>query len=87
MTRNIAPIELLVMILTFTPCLKNEEENDIRWSESFKSFIEYCLRKDPRETLTAANDESPLDTGPDEKEGEYGEIYKEVLGERSRLGS
>ena len=49
MTRNIAPIELLVMILTFTPCLKNEEENDIRWSESFKSFIEYCLRKDPRE--------------------------------------
>ncbi|CCF55806.1 hypothetical protein KAFR_0A03710 [Kazachstania africana CBS 2517] len=44
---NIAPIELLVLILTFTPELKDEPENDIFWSDSFKSFIEYCLKKDP----------------------------------------
>lgn len=48
-TANIAPIELLVMILTFTPELKDEPENNISWSNSFKSFIEYCLKKDPRE--------------------------------------
>lgn len=48
-TANIAPIELLVMILTFTPKLDDEPENNISWSNSFKSFIEYCLKKDPRE--------------------------------------
>ncbi|CAL9731186.1 MAP kinase kinase Mkk2p/SSP33 [Monosporozyma unispora] len=48
-TANIAPIELLVMILTFTPELKDEPENNISWSNSFKSFIGYCLKKDPRE--------------------------------------
>lgn len=48
-TVNIAPIELLVMILTFTPELRDEPENNISWSNSFKSFIEYCLKKDPRE--------------------------------------
>lgn len=48
-TANIAPIELLVLILTFTPELKDEPESNIIWSKSFKSFIEYCLKKDPRE--------------------------------------
>lgn len=48
-TANIAPIELLVLILTFTPELKDEPENNISWSNSFKSFIGYCLKKDPRE--------------------------------------
>lgn len=48
-TANIAPIELLVLILTFAPELKDEPENNIIWSKSFKSFIEYCLKKDPRE--------------------------------------
>ncbi|KAK5780016.1 hypothetical protein RI543_002556 [Arxiozyma heterogenica] len=48
-TVNIAPIELLVMILTFTPELRDEPENNISWSNSFKSFVEYCLKKDPKE--------------------------------------
>lgn len=48
-TANIAPIELLVLILTFTPELKDEPENNISWTNSFKSFIGYCLKKDPRE--------------------------------------
>lgn len=48
-TANIAPIELLVLILTFEPELKDEEENNIKWSGSFKSFIAYSLKKDPRE--------------------------------------
>lgn len=48
-TANIAPIELLVMILTFTPELRDEPECNISWSNSFKSFIEYCLKKDPKE--------------------------------------
>ncbi|CCK67994.1 mitogen-activated protein kinase kinase MKK1 KNAG_0A03060 [Huiozyma naganishii CBS 8797] len=46
---TIAPIELLVYILTFTPELKDEPEIGISWTSSFKSFIEYCLKKDPRE--------------------------------------
>lgn len=49
MTANIAPIELLTMILTFTPELRDEPELNILWSKAFKSFIEYCLKKDPRE--------------------------------------
>ncbi|CAB4253229.1 similar to Saccharomyces cerevisiae YPL140C MKK2 Mitogen-activated kinase kinase involved in protein kinase C signaling pathway that controls cell integrity [Maudiozyma barnettii] len=48
-TANIAPIELLMLILTFEPQLKDEEENNIKWSGSFKSFIAYCLKKDPAE--------------------------------------
>lgn len=46
---NIAPIELLTVILTFSPHLKDEPENNILWSKAFKSFIEYCLKKEPRE--------------------------------------
>lgn len=48
-TANIAPIELLMLILTFEPQLKDEEDNNIKWSGSFKSFIAYCLKKDPTE--------------------------------------
>ena len=48
-TQNVAPIELLTMILTFSPQLKDEPELDISWSKKFKSFIEYCLKKDARE--------------------------------------
>ncbi|SJM86171.1 probable MAP kinase kinase MKK2/SSP33 [Zygosaccharomyces bailii] len=49
MATNVAPIELLTMILTFTPELKDEPELDICWSKAFKSFIEYCLKKEARE--------------------------------------
>lgn len=49
MTPNIAPIELLTVILTFTPVLRDEPELNITWSKAFKSFIEYCLKKDTRE--------------------------------------
>lgn len=49
MTANVAPIELLTMILTFTPELKDEPELNIYWSKAFKSFIEYCLKKEARE--------------------------------------
>ncbi|CCH59237.1 hypothetical protein TBLA_0B03990 [Henningerozyma blattae CBS 6284] len=44
---NLAPIDLLMLILTFTPNLKEEPENHIVWSSSFRSFIDYCLKKDP----------------------------------------
>ena len=49
MAANIAPFELLMWILTFTPELKDEPESNILWSPSFKSFIDYCLKKDSRE--------------------------------------
>lgn len=49
MAANVAPIELLTMILTFTPELKDEPELDIIWSKAFKSFIGYCLKKEARE--------------------------------------
>ena len=48
-TANIAPIELLMLILTFEPQLRDEEDLGIRWSSSFKNFIAYCLKKDPME--------------------------------------
>ncbi|SCU82701.1 LADA_0C07382g1_1 [Lachancea dasiensis] len=47
-TANMPPIELLMLILTFTPELKDAPELNITWSKSFKSFIQYCLNKDPR---------------------------------------
>lgn len=49
MTANIAPIELLTLILTFTPELRDEPDQNVSWSRAFKSFIEYCLKKDARE--------------------------------------
>lgn len=48
-TANIAPIELLMLILTFEPQLRDEDDLGIRWSASFKNFIAYCLKKDPME--------------------------------------
>ncbi|AEY95635.1 FACR117Wp [Eremothecium gossypii FDAG1] len=46
---NMPPIELLMLILTFTPQLKDEPEANIVWSKAFKSFISYCLKKESRE--------------------------------------
>lgn len=42
-----SPIEVLTMIMTFTPRL--EDEDGIVWTSAFRSFIDYCLKKDPRE--------------------------------------
>ncbi|SCV05785.1 LANO_0H15126g1_1 [Lachancea nothofagi CBS 11611] len=46
---NMPPIELLMLILTFTPELRDAPELSIVWSKSFKSFIQYCLSKEPRD--------------------------------------
>lgn len=46
---NMPPIELLMLILTFTPKLKDEPEHGILWSKSFKSFLDYSLKKDSKE--------------------------------------
>ncbi|SCU95662.1 LAME_0F12926g1_1 [Lachancea meyersii CBS 8951] len=46
---NMPPIELLMLILTFTPELRDAPELKIVWSKSFKSFIQYCLNKEPRD--------------------------------------
>ncbi|KAL6944964.1 hypothetical protein ACO0QE_002406 [Hanseniaspora vineae] len=40
------PIELLMMILNFKPELKDEPEYNLIWSDSFKNFIDYCLKKE-----------------------------------------
>ncbi|CEP60110.1 mitogen-activated protein kinase kinase MKK1 LALA0_S01e03268g [Lachancea lanzarotensis] len=49
MAANMPPIELLMMILTFTPELRDAPELNIVWSKSFKSFIQYCLNKEPKD--------------------------------------
>ncbi|AMD19053.1 HBR152Cp [Eremothecium sinecaudum] len=49
MAANMPPIELLMLILTFTPQLNDDPEHNIVWSKAFKSFIEYCLKKESRE--------------------------------------
>ena len=49
MAANMPPIELLMLILTFTPALKDIPESNVTWSKSFKSFIQYCLNKEPRD--------------------------------------
>ncbi|SCV03155.1 LAMI_0H05908g1_1 [Lachancea mirantina] len=46
---DMPPIELLMLILTFHPQLRDEEDSTIVWSSAFKSFIEYCLKKESRE--------------------------------------
>lgn len=43
---EMGPIELLQIVLECEPKLVDEPENGIIWSAAFKSFIEYCLRKD-----------------------------------------
>ncbi|ANZ73667.1 BA75_00794T0 [Komagataella pastoris] len=42
----LTPIELLSMILNFTPTLEDEPAENIYWSPAFKSFLHYCLVKD-----------------------------------------
>ncbi|CCH41184.1 MAP kinase kinase MKK1/SSP32 [Wickerhamomyces ciferrii] len=44
---NVSPIEVLTLIMTFTP--KLNDELDIKWSEAFRSFINYSLRKNSNE--------------------------------------
>ncbi|GMM34634.1 putative mitogen-activated protein kinase kinase [Saccharomycopsis crataegensis] len=46
-TVPLMPIELLSAILTFTPELNDEPEKKIKWSKAFRSFIDYCLIRDP----------------------------------------
>lgn len=43
------PIELLQLILEYEPQLQDVLEEGIFWSDSFKNFIEYCLKKNPDE--------------------------------------
>lgn len=45
----LGPIELLSLILEYEPRLSDVAEEDIYWTDSFKSFIDYCLKKNPAE--------------------------------------
>lgn len=45
----VGPIELLSLILEYEPQLKDVTEEGIFWSDSFKNFIDYCLKKNPDE--------------------------------------
>lgn len=47
-TVPLMPIELLSAILTFSPELNDEPEKGIKWLKAFRSFIDYCLIRDPR---------------------------------------
>lgn len=42
----LGPIELLSLILEYQPQLEDIPDEGIFWSDSFKSFIDYCLKKD-----------------------------------------
>lgn len=44
---NVSPIEVLTLIMTFSPRL--EDEDGIVWSSAFRSFIDYSLRKNSME--------------------------------------
>lgn len=46
---NMAPIALVNLILEYEPRLVDQPETGIYWSDSFKNFIAYCLRKNPEE--------------------------------------
>lgn len=43
------PIELLSLILEYEPHLQDVPEEEIFWSDSFKNFIDYCLKKNAEE--------------------------------------
>lgn len=43
----LGPIELLSLILESEPKLEDEAEKNIFWSEAFKDFILFCLKKEP----------------------------------------
>lgn len=45
----VGPIELLSLILEYEPKLNDIPEQDIFWSDSFKNFIGYCLKKNSEE--------------------------------------
>ncbi|CUM66480.1 uncharacterized protein PRCAT00004144001 [Priceomyces carsonii] len=45
----LGPIELLSLILEYEPILNDEPEQGIIWSEPFKNFISYCLKKNSEE--------------------------------------
>lgn len=46
---QLGPIELLSLILEYEPKLEDQEAQEIYWSDSFKNFILYCLKKNPDE--------------------------------------
>ncbi|CUM55268.1 uncharacterized protein AC631_01024 [Debaryomyces fabryi] len=45
----LGPIELLSLILEYEPKLNDIPEQGIYWSDSFKNFIGYCLKKNSEE--------------------------------------
>ncbi|CUM49616.1 unnamed protein product [Debaryomyces tyrocola] len=45
----VGPIELLSLILEYEPRLNDIPEQSIFWSDSFKNFIGYCLKKNSEE--------------------------------------
>lgn len=45
----VGPIELLSLILEYEPKLNDIPEQGIYWSDSFKNFIGYCLKKNSEE--------------------------------------
>lgn len=45
----VGPIELLSLILEYEPKLNDIPEQGIFWSDSFKNFIGYCLKKNSEE--------------------------------------
>lgn len=45
----VGPIELLSLILEYEPRLNDIPEQGIFWSDSFKNFIGYCLKKNSEE--------------------------------------
>lgn len=46
---TLGPIELLSLILEYEPQLEDVPEEEIYWLDSFKNFIQYCLRKNSEE--------------------------------------
>lgn len=46
---NLGPIDLLQLILEYEPKLFDNPDEGIVWSESFKNFLGYCLKKNPDE--------------------------------------
>lgn len=45
----LGPIELLLLILEYEPCLEDTPSEQIYWSDSFRNFLGYCLRKAPED--------------------------------------
>lgn len=45
----LGPIDLLQLILDYEPKLEDAPDEGIFWSDSFKSFLGYCLKKNPED--------------------------------------